>query len=205
MLNLYSQEYKNLNKTYYFTSDTSKKGDYMKRLVWLNKSNNQLCVTVPKNSGVKEGDIVNIEKEKIKKIVYSFVVADLFHYGYLRLLHKANELGDFHICGILTNEAVKSYKWGPIADFKERKAVISSLQCVDMVMTQNSKDPTENLKKIHSQFKNAKITLVHGTDWKKVPGCEYIKKIGGEVIQPPFYKKLSTENIVKKILKIYKK
>ena len=43
----------------------------MKKVVWENKSNKQLCVTIPKNSGIKSGDIVNIEKEKIKKIVYS--------------------------------------------------------------------------------------------------------------------------------------
>ena len=49
----------------------------MKRLVWENKSNGQLCVTIPKGSGIKSGDLVNIEKEKVKTIVYSFVVADL--------------------------------------------------------------------------------------------------------------------------------
>jgi len=177
----------------------------MKRAVWINKSNNQLCVTIPKNSGIKEGDVVGIEKQKIKRIVYSYVTGDLFHYGHLKLLQKANELGDFHICGVLTNEAIKSYKKGPIADFKEREAIISSLQCVDMVMTQDNREPTNNLKKIHNHFKNAKIILVHGSDWKKVPGSKYIKSINGEVIQPPFYEKLSTENIINKIFKIYKK
>lgn len=175
----------------------------MKKVVWANKSNGQLCVTIPKNSGLKEGDIVNIEKEKIKKIVYSFVTADLFHYGHLRLLQEANLSGDFHICGVLTNEAISSYKKGPISDFKERRSIVESLHCVDMVMTQDSKDPTDNLKLIHSQFKNAKIILVHGSDWKTIPGSEYIKKIDGEIIKPKFYEKLSADNIVKKIIKIH--
>ncbi|MEK6808243.1 MAG: adenylyltransferase/cytidyltransferase family protein, partial [Nanoarchaeota archaeon] len=61
-------------------------------------------MTIPKNSGIKEGDIVNVEKEKIKTIVYTSVTADLFHYGHLRLLQQANELGDFHICGVDTDE-----------------------------------------------------------------------------------------------------
>ncbi len=177
----------------------------MKKVVWANKSNGQLCVTIPKSSGIKEGEIVNIEKEKIKTIVYSFVTADLFHYGHLKLLQTANNLGDFHICGVLTNNAIESYKGKPIADFKEREAIVSSLQCVDMVMTQDSKNPTENLKKIHDQFKNAKIILVHGSDWKKIPGSYYIKKIKGEIIQPQFYEKLSTRNVVDKIFKIHKK
>jgi len=177
----------------------------MRRIVWANKSNGQLCVTIPKNSGIKEGDIVGIEKDKVKTIVYSYVTGDLFHYGHLRLLQNANSLGDFHICGVLTNEAIQSYKDNPIADFKEREAIISSLQCVDMVVKQENKDPTENLKNIHNQFKNAKIILVHASNWKKVPGSDYIKKIGGKIIQPPFYEKLSTENVVKKIIKVYKK
>ena len=176
----------------------------MKKSVWLNKSNGQLCVTIPKGSGIKEGDVVSLEKEKIKKIVYSSVTGDMFHYGHLRLLENANNLGDFHICGVLTDEAIKSYKETPIATLKERKAIISSLRCVDMVMVQSALDPTENLKKIHEQFEDAKLILVCGSNWKKVPGSEYIKKINGEIAQPPFYEKLSANNIIHKILKAYK-
>lgn len=176
----------------------------MKKAVWLNKSNGQLCVTVPKDSGIKEGDIVTVEKEKIKSIVYTCVTADLFHYGHLRLLQAANILGDFHICGVLTDEAVKSYKERPIASLKERKAIVSSLRCVDMILTQDKLDPTENLKKIHEQFEDAKLIFVIGSNWKKIPGAGYIKKINGEVVQPPFYERLSTENIVNKIFRVYK-
>lgn len=176
----------------------------MKKVVWSNKSNGQLCITIPKGSGIKEGDIVTIEKEKIKTIVYSSVTGDLFHYGHLRLLREANNKGDFHITGVLTDDAIKSYKKNPIASLKERSSIISSLRCVDMVMTQNSLDPTENLKKLHSQFKDAKIILIYGSNWKKVPGASFIKKIGGEIFQPPFYDRLSTKNIVRQIFKAYK-
>jgi len=176
----------------------------MKKVVWENKSNSQLCVTIPKGSGLKVGDMVNIEKEKIRKIVYSLTTGDLFNYGQLKLLENANKLGDFHICGILTDDAIKSYKKEPVANLRERVCVISSLRCVDMVMTQYSKDSTENLKKIHKQFPNSEIIIVHGSNWRKIPGDAYIKKIGGRIIRPPFYKKLSTDNIVKKIFKIYR-
>ena len=177
----------------------------MKKIAWLNKYNGQLCVTIPKDSGIKEDDSVAVEKEKIKKIVYSLVAGDLFHYGHLRVLQTANNLGDFHICGVLTDEAIKSYKVPPIASFKERKAIISSLRCVDMIMTQEELNPTENLKKIHEQFENAKLVFVIGSNWKKVPGADYIKKINGQIIQPPFYEKLSSENVIKKVLRLQKK
>lgn len=177
----------------------------MKKVVWANKSNKQLCVTIPSNSGIKEGDIVSVEKEKIKTIVYSSVTGDIFHYGHLRALQKANELGDLHICGVDTTESLKLYNRTPIASLRERKAIISSLRCVDMVVTQEEMDPIKNLKKIHEQFKDAKLILVGGSNWKKIPGEDYIKKINGEVIKLPFYDKLSMETIVKKIFKNYRK
>ncbi|MFH2021110.1 MAG: adenylyltransferase/cytidyltransferase family protein [archaeon] len=173
----------------------------MKKIVWLNKSNGQLCVTIPKNSGIKDGDIVDIKKENIRKIVYSFVTADLFHYGHLQLLLKANSLGDFHICGVLTNKAIIGYKNAPVANFNERKSIVEALQCVDMVMSQEDIDPTNNLKKIHEQFPNALLTLVHGSDWKTIPGSDFIKKINGTVVTPAFYERLSTEKIIKRITK----
>jgi len=168
----------------------------MKKAVWENKSNGQLCVTIPKGSGIKGGDIVNIEKEKVKTIVYSFVVGDLFHYGHLRLLEKANELGDYHICGVLTDKGALEYKEEPIATFEERKAIISNLRCVDAVIPQTSRDPTENLKKIHEQFNQSKIILIHGSNWKKIPGEAFIKKIKGEVVKPTYYSKLSENKIL---------
>lgn len=177
----------------------------MKKVVWANKSNGQLCVTIPQGSGIKEGDVVGIEKEKIRTIVYTVVTADLFHYGHLRLLQKANELGDFHICGVLTEEAIKSYKEPPVTSLVERKSIISDLRCVDMVMAQDNLDPTENLKKITEQIPSANIILVYGSNWKKVPGAAYIKKINGKIIQPPFYEKLSTNNVINKIFSIYNK
>ncbi|MBS3127845.1 adenylyltransferase/cytidyltransferase family protein [Candidatus Woesearchaeota archaeon] len=175
----------------------------MKKIVWLNKSNGQLCITIPKGSGIKEGDIVSLEKEKIKTIVYTPVRGDMFHYGHLQLLQKANELGDFHICGVLTDDVIRSLYAEPIASLKERKTIIADLRCVDMVMVQDKIAPTDNLKIIKEQFPNAKIILVYGSNWKKVPGADYIRKINGKIIQPEFYEKLSTENIIKKILKSY--
>ena len=71
-------------------------------------------------------------------------------------------------------------------------------------MIQNNLDPTENLKNIHEQFKDAKIILVFGSNWKNIPGAKYINKIGGKIIQPPFYEKLSTANIINTISRNYK-
>ena len=169
----------------------------MKKVVWENKSNKQLCVTIPKNSGMKTGDIVSIEKEKIKTIVYSMIVADLFHYGHLQFLEAANKLGNFHICGVLTDNATMQYREKPIASFEERKAIISNLRCVDMVISQKTMNPTENLEKINEQFKDAIIILTHGDNWNKIPGQDYIKSINGKIVKLPYYKQLSDKKVKK--------
>lgn len=172
----------------------------MKRIVWRNKSNGQLCVTIPSRSGIRDGDVVSVEKANITNIVYTPVTGDLFHYGHLRVLQEANQLGDFHICGVLTNDAIASYKEKPVADFRERKSIIEALRCVDMIITQREPDPTRTLEELHEQFPQANMTLVYGSNWKEVPGAAFIKKIGGRIVQPDFYDKLSTERVVKKII-----
>ena len=63
-----------------------------------------------------------VSQDTIKKVVYFPIIADLFHYGYLRSLKFANQLGDYLICGILTDEAIQNKR--RISNLEERKAVI---------------------------------------------------------------------------------
>jgi len=162
----------------------------MKKVVWENKSNGQLCITIPKGSGIKAGEIVNIEKEKVKTIVYSSVVGDPFHYVHLQFLQAANKLGDFHICGVLADKIAKKYRKGLKTNFKERSSIIRSIRCVDMIMLQDDLNPKENLKKIHEQFPKTKMILVHGDNWDKIIGEKEVKKLGGKVIKLSYYPKL---------------
>jgi len=176
----------------------------MKRIVWRNKSNDQLCATIPKGFGIDSGDVVEIEKKRIKKIVYAIVVGDLFHYGHLQSLEKSRSFGDYLICGVLTSKGLEDYRKKSVANYDERKAVISNLRCVDRVMPQNSLDPTENLKKIYQEFPNSQIILVHGDNWEKIPGEDFVKSINGELIKTPYYERLSDFNILKNIFENYK-
>ena len=36
---------------------------------------------------------------------------------------------------------------------------------------------------------------MHANNWKKIPGETFIKKIGGEVVKPDYYSKLSDEKV----------
>ncbi len=172
----------------------------MKKVVWRNKSNNQLCITIPKDSGLKEGDAVEIKKSSIKRIAYSGVVGDLFHYGHLQSLQFAKSFADYNIAGVFIDEAVEEYRGKTICNYQERKAVFQSLNCVDRVMLQSTKDSTENLRKIHEEFPEAEIILVHGDDLEEVPGAAYVKSIGGRVVKHPYYARLSNLKIMNKLL-----
>ena len=45
--------------------------------------------------------------------------------------------------------------------------------------------------------------IIYGSNWEKIPGEKYIRKINGKIIQPKFYEKLSDKKIIKKIIKNY--
>jgi len=145
-----------------------------------------------------------MKNKNIKAVVYSFVVADLFHYGHLQLLKTAKSLGDYHICGVLTDEAAETYRTRPIANLDERIAVLSDIKSIDRVMIQEHKDPTENLKRIHAEFKDAELILVHGNDWHSIPGKDFVEQINGRVVQPEYYRRLSDIHIRKEVSKQFR-
>jgi len=133
------------------------------------------------------------------RVGYAFVVADLFHVGQLRHLRMAKKLCDSLIVGVLTDKAVASYKRETIIPFDERVEIINALDFVDMVVSQDSRDPTETLKSLLKEGWNIDL-LIHGDDWPEVPGSECIKSIGGKVARTPYGVSLdSTTKIIEKI------
>jgi len=121
----------------------------------------------------------------------------LFHYGHLMLLRSAKEEGTIHICGLLSDEVCNSWHGNLIMNYKEREAVLKSIDCVDNVMLQNSIDPTENLKKIHEEYPDYEIILFQGhQNWKGMPGSHFIHSINGKIVKPPYYPRLS-RNFIK--------
>lgn len=140
----------------------------------------------------------------ISKVVYSTIAGDLFHYGHLRALKFAKSLGDLHVCGVLTDEVIKSYRRKPISNLEERKAVIENLKIIDKVIVQDKKNSTEILKEIHREFPDAEIILVRGEDWNYFPELEYLKSINGRIAIHPYYKRLSDFKIVSGLLESYR-
>lgn len=134
----------------------------------------------------------------VKRVSYSFVMADLLHYGHIKILKTASESADYHVCGLISDEACHLWQGINVCNYDERRAVLDSLDCVDEVLKQDTMDPTANLKLLRKRFPEAEIIVVHGDDWKTLPAREYIESIGGRIIQPEYYAQLSRSTIIEK-------
>ena len=62
---------------------------------------------------------------KRKKIVYAGFAADILHEGHINILKSASKLGKV-IVGLLTDEAITSYKKLPHLNYKQREIIIKS-------------------------------------------------------------------------------
>lgn len=76
------------------------------------------------------------------KKVLTFGVFDYFHYGHLKLLERAKNLGDYLIVAVQNGEEI--HKTKPQAEvlytLKQRMEILSALKCVDEVIPYNQVD-----------------------------------------------------------------
>ena len=128
------------------------------------------------------------------KKVYVGMSLDLFHQGHLNIIRKARKLGKV-IVGLLTDEAIASYKRIPLIPYKERKSIVENIKGVDEVVPQETLDYVPNLQKIKPDY------VVHGDDWRigiqsevREKVIETLEEWGGELIEIPYTQSISSTN-----------
>lgn len=146
----------------------------------------------------EENRAVEAMATRAQKVGYAFVVCDLFHVGHLKFLRAAKEYCDYLIVGVLTDEAVRAYKRKPVIPLNERVEIVRALRCVNKVVIQNGRDPTETMKKLVEEGRTLSF-LFHGDDWAVIPGTEYIESMGGQLIKLTYYQPTTTTKIIAKI------
>lgn len=129
------------------------------------------------------------------KSVYVGMSADLIHKGHLNLLNEAAKLGDVTV-GVLTDEAVASYKRVPYLPYEDRAQIVANMKNVTRVVPQLTLDYSNNLKKLKPDF------VVHGDDWregvqKKVRDrvIQTLEEWGGKLIDVPYTQGISSTQI----------
>lgn len=127
-----------------------------------------------------------------QKKVYVGMSADMIHPGHLNIIRHACELGEVTV-GVLTDEAIASYKRLPYLNYDQRAEIVSSIKGVAHVVKQTTLDYVPNLLKIRPQY------VVHGDDWKEGVQkktreriIECLAQWGGEVIDVPYTKGISS-------------
>ena len=78
-------------------------------------------------------------KNEDMNTVYCGMSADLIHHGHLNIIHEAMKLGEVTI-GVLTDEAIASYKRLPYLTYEQRAEIVAALKCVDEVIPEDDWD-----------------------------------------------------------------
>ena len=108
-----------------------------------------------------EQDLVAVSskvEELENKIVYMCFSTDIIHSGHIEIIKKAKRLGKL-IIGVLSDEAVISYKRFPLLPYSERKTMFENIQGVYRVVEQKTLSYRENILRYHPDY------VVHGDDW----------------------------------------
>ncbi len=137
-----------------------------------------------------------------KKIVYVGLSADILHKGHINILKTASLYGEVCV-GLLTDQAIASYKNIPYLDYKKRKVVIENIKYVKKVIPQKTLDYVENLNIVKPDY------VVHGDDWKtgvqkktRERVIKTLKKWSGKLIEPSYTKNISSTSIKKEMSNI---
>ena len=117
---------------------------------------NLLCAEIdnPEDLAVVSGKL----KEIASRTVYMSFSTDIIHGGHIAIIRKAQKLGRL-IIGVLSDEAVASYKRMPLVPASERKVMFENIAGVYKVVEQKTLSYKENLKKFKPSI------VVHGDDW----------------------------------------
>ncbi len=137
-----------------------------------------------------------------QKTVYVGMSADLVHPGHLNIIREAAKLGSLTV-GLLTDEAIASYKRLPYLEFEQRREVVENLKGVDKVVPQFQLDYRPNLKKLKPDY------VVHGDDWREGPQkrtrqqvIDTLKEWGGELIEIPYTHGISSSKLNKALREV---
>ncbi len=125
-------------------------------------------------------------KEVQNRTVYMCFATDIIHGGHIAIIKKAEKLGKL-IIGVLSDEAVASYKRYPLVSYPDRKTMLENIAGVYKVVEQKTLSYEENLEKLHPDF------VVHGDDWctgfQKPIRDEVVSVLasyGGKLVEYPY-------------------
>lgn len=130
------------------------------------------------------------------KTVYVGMSADIIHHGHINIIAEARKHGRV-IVGLLTDQAIASYKRVPLLTWEQRRAIVENLKGVDEVVPQEALDYVPNLRRYRPDV------VVHGTDWRegvqqrtRARVIEALAEWGGELVEPEYTPDVSSSKLI---------
>ena len=135
-------------------------------------------------------------KKRNRRIIFTNGCFDILHAGHVHYLEQAKKLGDELVVGLNSDSSVKNLKGEdrPINNLDQRAKVLSSLECVDKIVSFSEATPIKLIKAIKPDV------IVKGGDYKvkDVVGHKEVESWGGKVRIIPLIPGLSTTKIIRK-------
>lgn len=120
------------------------------------------------------------------RTVYMCFSTDVIHGGHISIINKAARLGKL-IIGVLSDEAISSYKRFPLVAYNQRKTIFENINGVYKVIEQKDLSYSENLRKLKPTY------VVHGDDWKtgfqktiRDEVTSILAEYGGKLVEFPY-------------------
>ena len=120
------------------------------------------------------------------RTVYMCFSTDIIHSGHISIIRKAEKLGKL-IIGVLSDEAIASFRHFPILPFAERKSLMESIAGVYRVVEQHKLSYADNLREIKPTY------VVHGDDWRegfqksiREEVIRVLSEFGGQLVEFPY-------------------
>lgn len=133
------------------------------------------------------------------KRVYVAISSEIVHEGIVNVVRKAAELGEVTV-GLLSDEAIATYKRLPILNYEARQIVYSNLKGVAQVVRQDTLSYHDNLLALKPDY------VVHGDDWRtgfqskvRLEVIELLGEWGGELVEVPYTKDVSASSVARDV------
>jgi phosphoenolpyruvate phosphomutase len=120
------------------------------------------------------------------RTVYMCFSTEYIHSGHIAIIKRAKRLGRLTI-GVLSDQAVASFRRFPLMPFEERKALMANIAGVEKVVEQKTLSYAENIRALKPDY------VVHGDDWVngfqksiRQEVLDVLAEYGGQLIEYPY-------------------
>lgn len=123
------------------------------------------------------------------KTVFLSIGAEFIHGGHIAIIEKAAELGELTV-GVLSDEAIMSYRGYPILTFEERCNIVSHIKGVSKVVKKDALTYDKIIEELRPDY------VVHSDRWRGKTRDKVLKlleQFGGELVEFPYSDKSEYE------------